>query len=314
MIESFDVQAPMDVDEQHAIAHILGTLDDKIELNRRMNETLEAMARVLFKSWFVDFDPVRAKIAARDTGLPQHLADLFPDRLVNSDLGEIPEGWEVRALETALVELAVGSRPKGGVSGYAEGVPSIGAESIVGLGFFDYSKTKYVPREFFEAMRKGHVKNRDVLLYKDGGRPGEFEPHMTLVGDGFPFQIFAINEHVYRLRAADALGQNFLFFWLSSDLVMEEMRIKGTGVAIPGLNSTQVKSLTTLYPASEVISAFDAIVGSLVAQVLASCNESRTLSALREAVLPKLISGELRVRDVGQFVSNTPFDATGVQA
>ena len=163
-------------------------------------------------------------------------------------------------------------------------------------------------------MRKGHVKNRDVLLYKDGGRPGEFEPHMTLVGDGFPFQIFAINEHVYRLRAADALRQNFLFFWLSSDLVMEEMRIKGTGVAIPGLNSTQVKSLTTLYPASEVISAFDAIVGSLVAQVLASCNESRTLSALREAVLPKLISGELRVRDVGQFVSNTPFDATGVQA
>ena len=308
------LRAPRDKTEQRAIAHILGTLDDKIELNRRMNETLEAMARALFKSWFVDFEPVRAKMEGRDTGLPQDLADLFPDRMVDSELGEMPEGWEVRALETALVELAVGSRPKGGVSGYAEGVPSIGAESIVGLGFFDYSKTKYVPREFFEAMRKGHVKNRDVLLYKDGGRPGEFEPHMTLVGDGFPFQIFAINEHVYRLRAADALGQNFLFFWLSSDLVMEEMRIKGTGVAIPGLNSTQVKSLTTLYPASEVISAFDAIVGSLVAQVLASCNESRTLSALREAVLPKLISGELRVRDVGQFVSNTPFDATGVQA
>ena len=272
------------------------------------------MARALFKSWFVDFDPVRAKMAGRDHGLPQHLADLFPDRLVDSELGEIPDGWEMRALETALVELEVGSRPKGGVSRYAEGVPSIGAESIVGLGFFDYSKTKYVPREFFEAMRKGHVKNRDVLLYKDGGRPGEFEPNMTLVGDGFPFQIFAINEHVYRLRATLALGQNFLFFWLSSDLVMEEMRIKGTGVAIPGLNSTQVKSLTTLYPASEVISAFDAIAGSLVAQVLASCNESRTLSTLREAVLPKLISGELRVRDVEKFVSNTPFDTTGVQA
>ena len=81
--------------EQRAIAHILGTLDDKIELNRRMNETLEAMARALFKSWFVDFDPVRAKAEGRDPGLPKPLADLFPDRFVDSELGEIPEGWEV---------------------------------------------------------------------------------------------------------------------------------------------------------------------------------------------------------------------------
>ena len=93
------------LDEQHAIAHILGTLDDKIELNRRMNGTLEAMARTLFKSWFVDFDPVRAKMEgrwrpgeslARPCGA--HLYDLFPDRLVESELGEVPEGWEVKAL------------------------------------------------------------------------------------------------------------------------------------------------------------------------------------------------------------------------
>ena len=84
--------------EQRAIAHILGTLDDKIELNRRMNETLEAMAQALFKSWFVDFDPVRAKMEGRDIGLPKDIADLFPDRLVDSELGEIPEGWKVKAL------------------------------------------------------------------------------------------------------------------------------------------------------------------------------------------------------------------------
>jgi type I restriction enzyme S subunit len=80
--------------EQRAIAHILRTLDDKIELNRRMNETLEAMARALFKSWFVDFEPVRAKAEGRHPGLPKHLADLFPARLVSSEPGEIPEGWE----------------------------------------------------------------------------------------------------------------------------------------------------------------------------------------------------------------------------
>ena len=86
------------IPKQRAIAHILGTLDDKIELNRRMNETLEEMARALFKSWFVDFDPVRAKMEGRDTGLPPDVAALFPDRLVESELGEIPEGWEVRPL------------------------------------------------------------------------------------------------------------------------------------------------------------------------------------------------------------------------
>lgn len=84
--------------EQHAIAHILGTLDDKIELNRRMNETLEAMARALFKSWFVDFDPVRAKAEGRDTGLPPEISDLFPDEFEDSELGEIPKGWGVRTL------------------------------------------------------------------------------------------------------------------------------------------------------------------------------------------------------------------------
>jgi len=110
MIESFEVSAPVDVSEQKAIAHILGTLDDKIELNRRMNETLEEMARALFKSWFVDFEPVRAKMEGRWhrgqslPGMPAELYDLFPDRMVSSELGEIPEGWEVKVLED-VVEL-----------------------------------------------------------------------------------------------------------------------------------------------------------------------------------------------------------------
>ena len=93
-IEDFSFYLPPP-NEQQAIAHILGTLDDKIELNRRMNETLEAMARALFKSWFVDFDPVRAKAEGRDPGLPKHLADLFPDSFEDSELGEIPKGWRI---------------------------------------------------------------------------------------------------------------------------------------------------------------------------------------------------------------------------
>src|SRR6266850_1826166 len=96
-VKAFHVCLPP-INEQREIAHVLGALDDKIELNWRMNETLEAMARALFKSWFVDFDPVRAKAEGRDPGLPKPLADLFPARLVDSALGEIPEGWEVGIL------------------------------------------------------------------------------------------------------------------------------------------------------------------------------------------------------------------------
>lgn len=288
--------------EQHAIAQILGTLDDKIELNRRMSATLEAMARALFQSWFVDFDPVRAKAEGRDPGLPPTIADLFPAAFEDSDWGLIPSGWTIAPLVDALSEIEVGGRPKGGVAAYADGVPSIGAESIVGLGVFDYAKTKYVPREYFDQMRKGHIKSRDVLLYKDGGRPGEFEPHVTLFGDGFPFEAAAINEHVYRLRARSHIGQEFLLFWLSSDRVMEEMRIKGTGVAIPGLNSTQVKSLTTLMPSQSAIAAFARLAEPCIARVLAASKESRRLSELRDTLLPKLISGELRVKDAGRFV------------
>lgn len=152
-IEAFHFDLPPE-DEQRAIAHILGTLDDKIELNRRMNETLEATARALFKSWFVDFDPVRAKVEGRDPGLPKHIADLFPDSFEDSELGEIPRAWNARILSEMLSELETGGRPRGGVSGYSTGTPSIGAESIVGLGVFDYSKTKYVPDEFFST---GHI-------------------------------------------------------------------------------------------------------------------------------------------------------------
>src|SRR6266508_3319511 len=108
------------LDEQRAIAHILGTLDDKIELNRRTNETLEATARALFKSWFVDFDPVRAKADGRDPGLPKPLANLFPARLVDSELGEIPEGWGVQSFADT-VEIIGGGKPKTSVAEYWDG-------------------------------------------------------------------------------------------------------------------------------------------------------------------------------------------------
>ena len=282
--------------EQKAIAAVLGALDDKIESNRRMNATLEAMARALFQSWFVDFDPVRAKLDGRaPAALDPATAALFPAHLEDSPLGKKPIGWEVTVLENVLAVLETGGRPKGGVGGITSGVPSIGAESIVSVGVFDFGKTKFVPVEFHEGMRKGHIQSHDVLLYKDGGRPGEYEPHVSMFGDGFPFEKCSINEHVYRLRTNERLSQEYLYFWMTSEFALAEMRIKGTGVAIPGLNSTAVRSLGVLVPPPPIVEAFTKQAAPLVTRILSNAKQSRTLATLRDTLLPKLLSGELSV-------------------
>lgn len=295
MLESLVIEVPP-LPEQRAIAHVLGTLDDKVELNRKMSDTLEELARTLFKSWLVDFDPVHAKAAGKKPfGMDDATAALFPDSFEDSELGPIPRGWRVGTLGEVISELEVGKRPKGGVKGIDHGVPSIGAESIKRVGEFDFSKTKYVPLDFFEAMGRGYVQSRDVLLYKDGGRPGEFEPHVSMFGDGFPFERCCINEHVYRIRANEHYSQNLLYFALSSDATMHEMRMKGGGVAVPGLNSTAARSLLMTVPPSAIVRAFDDVVEPMIARILLCSKESRTLAELRDTLLPKLLSGELRV-------------------
>ena len=290
---------PPSLDQQLGIAALLGALDDKIELNRRVNETLEAMARAIFQDWFVTFGPTRAKMEGRPPYLAPDLWSLFPDRL---DAEGKPEDWKWGILNDVVSILETGGRPKGGVSAYREGVPSIGAESIVGLGIFDYNKTKFIPRSYFEKMTKGHIQSRDVLLYKDGGRPGEFEPHATLFGDGFPFEECAINEHVYRIRATPDFGQNLLYFSLTSDATMAEMRLKGTGVAIPGLNSTQARSLTLLLPSRTAAEGFERTTEPFIGRVLANCKEAKTLAATRDLLLPRLMSGELRVKEAEHII------------
>ena len=285
--------------QQRTIAHILGTLDDKIELNRRMNETLEAMARALFKSWFVDFDPVRAKMEGRDPGLPQHILDLFPDQF--DDRG-IPIGWRRASLREVIVTLETGKRPRGGVSGTSEGIPSVGAESIKKVGDFDFSKTKFVSNEFYSKMNKGHVSDGDVLVYKDGGKPGELRPSVTYVSRGFPFEKFCINEHVFRVRT-DAFSQQFLYCLLSTDDAIWQMRELATGVAQPGLNQMAMKSIAFVIPDNPNLIRF---AESMIDPLIDGCNESaRQSSALataRDTLLPKLISGDIRIHDTEQFI------------
>lgn len=283
------------VAEQESVAALLSELDDRITLLREINATLEAIAQALFKSWFVDFDPVHAKADGRaPEGLDPDTAALFPDSFEESELGLVPKGWKVERLEGWLNILETGRRPKGGVSGIADGVPSIGAESVVRIGQFDFSKTKYVSTEFFEKMKSGALTSNDVLLYKDGGKPGVFLPRVSMFGDGYPFEKCGINEHVFRIRIKEPFNQSFLYFWLWSDAVMHELKHRGGKAAIPGINQKDVKELKISIPDGSVLHRFNELASPLVSKILNNSKHAHALASTRDTLLPRLISGQLR--------------------
>lgn len=284
------------LEEQKRIADFLETLDDRIVLLRETNVTLEAVAQALFKSWFVDFDPVRAKAEGRQPeGMDAATAALFPNSFEESELGLVPRGWKAEIAEQWLSALETGRRPKGGVSGILDGVPSIGAESIVRIGEFDYSKTKYVSAEFFEKMKAGALQSHDVLLYKDGGKPGVFLPRVSMFGEGFPFRVCGINEHVFRVRLKYPFSQTFLYYWLWSDSVMHELKHRGGKAAIPGINQSDVKELKLLVPSEQTLNRFDEITKPLISKIFENSKKAQVLTQLRDSLLPRLISGQLRL-------------------
>jgi type I restriction enzyme, S subunit len=301
-ISKYEILVPS-IYQQKAITHILGTLDDKIELNKKMNQTLEDIAKAIFKSWFVDFDPVRAKAEGRPTGLPPEISDLFPDILMDSEIGDIPKGWLITPLSECLVEIESGRRPKGGIDkSLTEGIPSVGAESTAPAGQFDFSKVKYVTAAFAGKMNKGKVQNFDVALYKDGGKPGQFIPRVGIYGDGFPFENFYINEHVFLLRSKK-LGQPFLYRLISSYGVLDQLISKGSvKAAQPGLNQGEVIGSTFVFPTEDLISHFNEITLPILKKQFVLGKENEVLSELRDTLLPKLISGELRIPDAEKFL------------
>ena len=248
--------------EQRAIAHILGTLDDKIELNRRMNRTLEEMARAIFQDWFVDFGPVHAKLEGRDPYLPPELWDLFPDRLVNSDLGEIPEGWEVKELGR-LIELAYGKALKAG-DRKGGTIPVYGSNGQVG-----WHDEKLVDGPGIVVGRKG---NPGVITWSNG--------------DFFP-----IDTAFYVVPATKGLS---LYFLLHS-LAGQDLPSIAADSAVPGLNRNLAYMNKQLVPDGRLMDTFDRHVAAIFIRRHRLDAESRALTSQRDALLPKLISGELWV-------------------
>ena len=283
VIRNLEFQIPP-LPEQKAIAEVLSSLDDKIDLLHRQNITLEQITETIFRQWFVDFE--------FPNGVEQTYK-LSGGTFQSSELGLIPLNWRVGQIMDLISILETGGRPKGGVGQYTSGIPSIGAENVKGIGKYDYSKTKYIPEEYFKAMNKGILTNRDILVYKDGGTPGTFIPHFSLVGEGFPYESMAINEHVFRVITKESYQQNYLFLWLNTKLVISELGERGTGAAIPGINSTEFKETVLLLPEDDILKMFNEQVEPLIHKILKNSCSIRTLEKMRNTLLPKLMSGGL---------------------
>jgi len=255
------------VPEQRAIGGILGALDDKIELNRRMNETLEAMARALFKSWFIDFDPVHAKAEGRDPGLPADIAALFPDSFEDSELGEIPTGWKTERVED-IAEVSSGKRP--GVR-YSEASAQASVPLWGGNGPMAFVPEALIDYPFLLTGRVGTLGS--VFRIPEPCWPSD----NTLV-----------------LKTKQLRAYEYLFLQLKRVDFMALNR----GSTQPLLTQTDLKAQPLVIPPAVALECFHVFAGSVYKQVDKLESESRTLASVRNTLLPKLLSGDLRVKDV----------------
>jgi len=293
--------------EQQAIAYILGALDDKIELNRRMNETLEAMARAIFKSWFVDFLPVRAKQRARTQtgdpvrlpaeasaqagGLAPHIADLFPDSFEDSELGEIPKGWEVAPL-ASMVELISGGTPKRSEPNYWGGdIPWFSVRDVpLESDIFTLRTQEHITQVGLDNSA-AKVLSEGTAIITARGTVGK----VALVG--VPM---AMNQSCYGVRGRDGYGYCFNYFNLRRMVVTLRQRTHGS--VFDTITRDTFNTVLAVAPPVTIARAYDELVSPLLERVKSNGFASLTLAALRDTLLPRLVSGELRVPDAERIV------------
>jgi type I restriction enzyme, S subunit len=298
-VPNFELLVPP-MAEQRAIADILGALDDKIELNRRMNEALEATARALFKSWFVDFDPVRAKAEGRDSGLAKSLDALFPDSLNSSELGEIPFGWQTATLGDHFEAVR-------GVSYTGEyladrGMPLHNLNSIFEGGGYKYEGLKHYNGEY---ATRHMVEPGDVIVANtEQGHDRLLIGYAALIPRLFERGI--ASHHVYRLRpkGGSTLTPSFLCHLLNSPHMHDVVSGYANGTTVNMLPLAGIQQPRLAIPPPSLVSTFSDLAIRVESRRDDIVVESRTLAALRDTLLPKLISGELQVKAAERIVAD----------
>ncbi|WP_419653053.1 restriction endonuclease subunit S, partial [Thiolapillus sp.] len=278
-LAKFLAPAPESLSEQRAIAHILGSLDDKIELNRQMAQTLESIARAIFKSWFVDFDPVKAKMEGKQPeGMTEEIAALFPDRLVDSELGMIPEGWASGKFSDISENIRINIR-KDAIN------PN---DCYIGL--------EHIPRKSLflnnwgigaDVTSNKHRFLRYDLLF------GKLRPyfHKIIIA---PFNGICSTD-ILVIRSLEPHWYSLMTLGLSQESVVDNVTNQSEGTRMPRTNWNQVGSQPIVIPSKKVAIAFDALILPMLQRVVEMAHENRHLSELRDTQLPRLISGKIRV-------------------
>ena len=261
--------------KQRLVASVLKSIEEKIILNEQINNNLEQQAKAVFKSWFEDFTPFDEPLIETPAGI------YAPASLQMVQIANIPH-----VLET-------GKRPKGGA--VASGIPSIGAENVKQLGVVNFSSAKFIPEEFAAKMKTGAINGYELLLYKDGGKPGTFIPHFSMFGEGFPYQKFFINEHVFKLDFGNKGFNEFAYFFMQTDYAYHWLANNGGKAAVPGINQQNVKDIWIFSPENSKVKEFGEWVQPLFTTILKNCAQNVKLAELRDTLLPKLMSGELDI-------------------
>lgn len=277
--------------EQLAISRILGTLDDRIELNLRANETLEAMALTLFKAWFVDFEPVRTKMEGRWQrgqslpGLPSHLYDIFPDRLVESELGEIPEGWEMRSLDSIANYLNGLALQKFPPESEDEFLP------VIKIAQLRAGNTNGADRASTRIKPEYVVVDGDVLF----SWSGSLEVEVWNGGRG------ALNQHLFKVTS-ETVPKWFYFFATRHHLQNFRAIAADKATTMGHIQRKHLTDARIAVASPAGMKTFDIAIAPLFDQLVSNAQQSRSLAQLRDTLLPKLISGELRVPDAERIL------------
>jgi type I restriction enzyme S subunit len=269
------------VEVQAAIGSVLKALDDKIELNRRMNATLEAMARALFQSWFVDFDPVRAKLDGRQpAGLDEATAAIFPEHLEETALGHTPKGWEVRSLDKTahyLNGLALQKYPPGdGLTLPVIKIAQLRKGDSVGA---DRCNTD-LPQAYI-------VQDGDVLF----SWSGSLEVELWCGGPG------ALNQHLFKVTSSE-FPKWFYYLWTLYHLDEFRLIAADKATTMGHIQRGHLTAAKVLIPPRPLLNAMTRTMAPLIDQLVANRTQSHTLATLRDTLLPKLLNGELSVAAV----------------
>ena len=290
--------------EQKAIARILSSLDDKIELNRQMNETLEAIAQTIFKSWFVNFDPVRAKIEGRQpAGMDAATAALFPDELEESSLGQIPKGWKVKAVGD-LVDIKHGYAFKGEFfRTEPPGDILLTPGNFARGGGFKDDKFKYyigeVPEDF--VLDEGDLLVSMTDLSKAGdtlGYPALIPPPRK--------SLYLHNQRLGKVivKLNVPVSKFHLYYLLRTDEYRHEVLASATGTTVKHTSPDRIKNFKFPFPNNETSLRFGEVIAPMYEKFSANQEESRTLAAIRDTLLPKLMAGEIQVKDLENLAGN----------